>query len=161
MGWNSWNWFGKNDINESLIYDVIDAMVDSGLRDAGYEYVVIDGGWRDVKLGEHGELLEHPIKFSKWIKPLADYAHSKGLKIGLHTVPGTHDCGGDPVGSYGNEEVHIQQFVDWDIDFIKLDKCKFRDCWDENTLKDTYFKWSNILKEKSKRNIVLNICAYK
>lgn len=76
-------------------------------------------------------------------------------------MPRTQDCGGDPVGSYGHEEIHIQQFVDWDIDFIKLDKCKFRDCWDENTLKDTYFKWSNILKEKSKRNIVLNICAYK
>ena len=63
MGWNSWNWFGKNDLNESLIYNVIDAMVDSGLRHAGYEYVVIEGGWRDVKLGENGELLAQPVKF--------------------------------------------------------------------------------------------------
>ncbi len=105
--------------------------------------------------------MAHPVKFSNGIKPLADYAHSKGLKIGLHTVPGTQDCGGDTVGSYGHEEIHIQQFVDWDIDFIKLDKFKFRDCWDENTLKDTYFKWSNILKEKSKRNIGFKYFAYK
>ena len=75
-------------------------------------------------------------------------------------MPRTQDCGGDPVGSYGHEEIHIQQFVDWDIDFVKLDKCKFRDGWDENTLKDTYFKWSKILTEKSKGKIVLNIRYY-
>ncbi len=57
MGWNSWNWHGKQDINETIVMETIDAMVESGLRDAGYEYVVIDGGWRDVKLGENGELL--------------------------------------------------------------------------------------------------------
>ncbi len=160
MGWNSWNWFGKDDINEVLIYKVIDAMVDTGLRDAGYDYVVIDGGWRDVKLGPNGELLSHPTKFPNGIKPLADYAHSKGMKLGLHTVPGTHDCGKDPVGGYGHEDVQIQQFVDWGIDFIKLDKCKFTGDWDEETLKDTYFKWSKLLKEKSKKNVVLNISAY-
>lgn len=113
MGWNSWNWFGKKDINEQIVYETIDAMVVNGLRDAGYEYVVIDGGWRDNKLGANGELLVHPTKFPHGIKALVDYAHSKGMKLGIHVVPGTLDCGKDPVGAFGNEEVHLKQFEDW------------------------------------------------
>ncbi|NGF55735.1 hypothetical protein G5B00_04345 [Parapedobacter sp. SGR-10] len=160
MGWNSWNWFGKHDINEQMIREVIDAMVSSGLRDAGYDYVVIDGGWRDRKLGPNGELLCHPVKFPNGIKPLADYAHSKGLKIGVHTVPGTHDCGGDPVGGYGHEEVHVRQFVDWGLDFIKLDKCQFRKGgWNEGLVKELYSKWSKLMQE-SGRDMILNISAY-
>lgn len=160
MGWNSWNWFGKKDINEKIVREVIDVMVSEGLRDAGYTYVVVDGGWRDIKLGPNGELLPHPEKFPNGIKPLADYAHSKGLKFGLHTVPGTQDCGGDPVGGFGHEEIQIQQFVNWGVDFIKLDKCRYADGWNEELLKDTYVKWSNLLK-KCGRDIVLSISAYK
>lgn len=171
MGWNSWNWFGKRSINENIVREVIDAMVNEGLRDAGYIYVVIDGGWRDNKLGSNGELLPHPEKFPNGIKPLADYAHSKGLKLGLHTVPGTHDCGGDPVGGYGNEKVHLQQFIDWGIDFIKLDKCKYygelpdtteavdKNGWSESFLKDVYFKWNKLLLECD-REILFSISAY-
>src|SRR5690242_19416447 len=122
MGWNSWNWFGKDQINEKIVREVIDAIVKNGLRDAGYKYVVVDGGWRDTVLGPNGELRADPHKFPHGIKALADYAHSKGLKFGLHTVPGTWDCGGDKVGGYGHEKVQIQQFVNWGIDFIKLDK---------------------------------------
>ncbi len=160
MGWNSWNWFGKMNINETVVRQVIDAIVKEGLRDVGYRYVVVDGGWRDTKLGPNGELLPNPIRFPHGIKILADYAHSKGLKFGLHTVPGTNDCGGDKVGGYGHEEVQIKQFVDWGIDFIKLDKCRFEGGWNEEVLKDTYFKWSNLLK-KCGRDIVLSISAYK
>ncbi|QGY43840.1 glycoside hydrolase family 27 protein [Maribellus comscasis] len=159
MGWNSWNWFGKYGINEDVIRECIDAVVEEGLLDAGYEYFVIDGGWRDVKLTEKGELLPHPDRFPHGIKVLADYAHSRGLKFGLHTVPGTHDCGGDAVGGFGNEEVQIQQFVDWGLDFIKLDKCKHADGWNEELLKQTYKKWQNLLA-KSGRDIVLSISAY-
>jgi alpha-galactosidase len=160
MGWNSWNWFGKKDVNEKIVREVIDAMVTEGLRDAGYKYVVVDGGWRDTILGPNGELLPHPDKFPHGIKALANYAHSKGLKFGLHTVPGTNDCGGNPVGGFGHEEIQIQQFVDWGIDFIKLDKCKYTDGWNEELLKETYIKWSNLLK-KCGRDIVLSISAYK
>ncbi len=159
MGWNSWNWFGKKEINETVVHEVIDAMAKEGLRDAGYNYIIVDGGWRDTKLGPNGELLPNPVRFPHGIKVLADYAHSKGLKFGLHTVPGTHDCGGDKVGGYGHEEVQIQQFIDWGIDFIKLDKCKYADGWNEDLLKKTYLKWSDLLK-KSGRNIVLSISAY-
>jgi alpha-galactosidase len=170
MGWNSWNWFGKQDINEKIVYEVIDAMVEFGLRDAGYNYVIVDGGWRDIKLGPNGELLPHPVKFPNGIKPLVDYAHSRGLKFGLHTVPGTHDCGDDPVGGFNREEIHIQQFVSWGVDFLKVDLChqvsdpcetcvKSRTGWSEETISTTYGKWSNLLYNCG-RDIVFSISAY-
>ncbi len=159
MGWNSWNWFGKNGINEDIVKECIDAIVAEGLLDAGYNYVVIDGGWRDTKLGTNGELLPNPQKFPHGIKVLADYAHSKGLKFGLHTVPGTADCGGDPVGGFGHEEVQMKQFVDWGLDFIKLDKCRYADGWNEDLLKKTYEKWEGLI-DKSGRDIVFSISAY-
>lgn len=160
MGWNSWNWFGKREINEENMKACIDAMVDNGLVESGYNYFVIDGGWRDTKLGANGELLVNLIKFPHGIKALADYAHSKGLKFGLHTVPGTHDCGGDLVGGYGHEEVQVKQFVDWGLDFIKLDKCKYADGWDEELVKQSYVKWRSLL-DNCGRDIVLSISAYK
>ncbi|MEO6914622.1 MAG: glycoside hydrolase family 27 protein [Chitinophagaceae bacterium] len=159
MGWNSWNWFGKKEINETVVREVIDAMVKEGLRDAGYTYVVVDGGWRDTKLGPNGELLPNPVRFPHGMKVLADYAHANGLKFGLHTVPGTQDCGGDNVGGFGHEEVQFRQFLEWGLDFIKLDKCKYAEGWNEDVLKKTYFKWSDLIK-KSGKNIVLNISAY-
>ncbi len=159
MGWNSWNWFGKKEVNEKVVREVIDAMANEGLRDAGYNYVIVDGGWRDTKLGPNDELLAHPIKFPNGMKALADYAHSKGLKFGVHTVPGTHDCGGDKVGGYDNEEVQIKQFIDWGLDFIKLDRCKLASGWNEELLKKTYLKWTDIL-ERNGKNIVLSISAY-
>lgn len=171
MGWNSWNYFGKEEVNEQIIYEVIDAIVSTGLRDVGYNYVVIDGGWRDTKLDADGRLLAHPEKFPNGIKPLADYAHSKGLKFGLHTVPGTHDCGGDPVGGYGREELHVKQFVEWGVDFIKLDKCRLigdacetcpkdRTGWSVNTLDSIYINWSRLLYN-SGRDILFSVSAYK
>ncbi len=159
MGWNSWNWFGKKEINEKNMKECIDAVVKEGLLDAGYEYFVIDGGWRDTKLGPNGELLAHPEKFPHGMKALADYAHSRGLKFGLHTVPGTHDCGGDPVGGFGHEEVQIKQFVDWGLDFIKLDKCKYEPGWNEELVKQTYEKWRGLL-DHCGRDVVLSISAY-
>lgn len=159
MGWNSWNWFGKKEINEQNMKECMDAMVNQGLLKAGYNYFVIDGGWRDTKLGPNGELLANPEKFPHGMKALADYAHSKGLKFGLHTVPGTNDCGGDFVGGYGHEEVQVKQFADWGLDFIKLDKCKFSGGWDEEVLKHTYTKWRSLL-DNSGRDIVLSISAY-
>jgi len=179
MGWNSWNWWGKQAINEQVVRDTIDAMATNGLLKAGYEYIVVDGGWRDTHLGPNGELLPHPEKFPHGIKPLADYAHSKGFKFGLHTVPGTHDCGGDKVGAWGIEEVHIKQFVDWGLDFIKLDKCRFviqddsksakkkkkkqkrKSGWTiDNNLLKAYTKWSKLLSECG-RPIVLSASCYR
>lgn len=160
MGWNSWNWFGKTQINEQIVREVIDAMVSSGLRDAGYKYVIVDGGWRDTVLDANGALRPNPERFPHGIKVLADYAHARGLKFGLHTVPGTMDCGGDPVGGFGHEEVQISQFVDWGVDFLKLDKCRKSGGWDEAVVKQTYQKWHDLLA-RCGRDIVLSISAYK
>jgi alpha-galactosidase len=171
MGWNSWNWFGKPEINEQNMRECIDAIVDQGLLEAGYKYFVIDGGWRDTKLGPNGELLAHPIKFPHGMKAMADYAHSKGLKFGLHTVPGTHDCGGDPVGGYNREEIHVKQFVDWGLDFVKVDLCKqtedpcstcekIKNGWSEENIKTTYLKWSKLLNSCG-RDILFSISAYR
>lgn len=171
MGWNSWNWHGKKNINEQVVYETIDAIVREGLRDAGYKYIVIDGGWRDNKLGPEGELLPHPVKFPNGIKPLADYAHANGLKLGLHIVPGTHDCGGDPVGSYKHEAVHLRQMLEWGIDFIKLDLCRHlnnpcSECekdesgWSENLISETYINWSKLLYNCG-RDILFSTSTYK
>lgn len=171
MGWNSWNWFGKPEINEQNMRECIDAIVDQGLLAAGYKYFVIDGGWRDTKLGPNGELLAHPGKFPHGMKAMADYAHAKGLKFGLHTVPGTHDCGGDPVGGYNREEIHVKQFVDWGLDFVKVDLCKqtedpcstcekIKNGWSEENIKSTYAKWSKLLNSCG-RDILFSISAYR
>jgi alpha-galactosidase len=171
MGWNSWNWHGKKDINEQIVRETIDAIVKEGLRDAGYIYVVIDGGWRDNKLGPAGELLPDPLKFPNGIKPLADYAHANGLKLGLHIVAGTNDCLGDPVGSYEREELHLGQMTDWGIDFLKLDLCRHlndpcSECeknesgWSEKLIYETYTKWSRLL-HKCSRNILYSVSTYK
>lgn len=171
MGWNSWNWYGKQDINEKKVREVIDAIAKNGLKDAGYNYIIVDGGWRDKKLSIDGQLLSDPVKFPGGMKALADYAHSKGLKFGVHTVPGTHDCGGDPVGGFNREEIHVKQFVDWGLDFVKVDLCrqkedtcktceKTKSGWSEGLLNDTYYKWSKLLHNCG-RDIVFNISAYK
>ena len=81
MGWNSWNWFGKHDINEQIVREVIDAVASGGLKDAGYEYIVVDGGWRDTKLSPGRNIVSHSDKLPNGMKALADYAHSKGLFI--------------------------------------------------------------------------------
>lgn len=158
MGWNSWNWFGKNQVNEEVMKQCMDAIVEEGLLEAGYEYFVIDGGWRDTKLGPSGELVPHPKKFPNGIKSLAGYAHARGLKFGLHTVPGTHDCGGDAVGGFGHEEMHVQQFVEWGLDFIKLDKCNHQEGWDDEKFRQTYYKWHKLLQDCG-REILFSISA--
>ncbi|HOQ14016.1 MAG TPA: glycoside hydrolase family 27 protein, partial [Bacillota bacterium] len=88
MGWNSWNTFGWN-INDKLIRETADAMVETGLRDAGYEYVVIDDCWSLRRRGPDGRIVPDPEKFPYGMKDLADYIHSKGLKFGMYSCAGT------------------------------------------------------------------------
>ena len=90
MGWNSWNKFGCN-VSEKLIMETADAMVQNGLRDAGYEYVVIDDCWQ-VGRDENGNIIADPERFPNGMKALADYVHSLGLKFGLYSCAGTHTC---------------------------------------------------------------------
>ncbi len=154
MGWNSWNHFGKGGFSETTIYEIMDAIVDSGMRDAGYVYVVIDGGWRDNHLGVDGELLPHPKRFPNGMKPVADYAHAKGLKFGLHTCPGETDCGRDPVGGIGREILHVSQFIEWEVDFIKLDNCYM----DGKIMEEKYKLWRDLF-DASGRDILFSMNA--
>lgn len=121
MGWNSWNAFGCSQLNEDLIVGIADAMVNSGMKAAGYEYVNLDDCWqthRDAK----GIIQADSNKFPRGIKWLADYVHSRGLKIGIYTAVGPLTCAKRP-GSYGYEELDAQTYASWGIDFLKVDWC--------------------------------------
>jgi alpha-galactosidase len=118
MGWNSWNHF-QTTIDDKSIREMADGMVSSGLRDAGYVYLVIDDGWQGRRDGE-GKLHPNP-KFPD-MKALAAYVHSKGLKFGLYSSPGPLTCG-SYLGSHGYEVEDANSFAQWDIDFLKYDMC--------------------------------------
>jgi len=120
MGWNSWNTFAC-DINEQLIRDTADAMVKLGLRDAGYQYVNIDDCWHGQRDAD-GVIHPDPQRFPSGMKALADYVHSKGLKLGIYSDVGATTCGGRP-GSRGHEYQDALTYARWGIDYIKYDWC--------------------------------------
>jgi len=120
MGWNSWNTFSWN-IHADLIKTSADAMVETGLKDAGYEYIVIDDCW-SLKDRVDGKLVPDPEKFPEGIKPVADYVHSKGLKFGMYSCAGTHTCAGYP-GSFEHEYEDAETFASWGVDYLKYDYC--------------------------------------
>ncbi len=121
MGWNSWNTFGDK-IDEKLLRDTADLIVNLGLRDAGYEYVVIDDCWAMMHRDENGRLVPDPAKFPSGMKALADYIHGKGLKFGIYSCAGVRTCAGYP-GSFDYEFIDAQTFADWGVDYLKYDFC--------------------------------------
>jgi alpha-galactosidase len=120
MGWNSWNKFACN-VSEDLIKSVADAIAINGMKDAGYQYVVIDDCWQ-VSRDENGFIVADPQRFPSGIKALADYVHSKGLKFGVYSDAGTKTCGGRP-GSMGHEYQDALQYARWGVDYLKYDWC--------------------------------------
>ncbi|MFP6764890.1 MAG: NPCBM/NEW2 domain-containing protein, partial [Planctomycetaceae bacterium] len=121
MGWNSWNAFEK-DIDEKKIREIADVMVTSGLRDAGYEYLVIDDAWMAPERDGKGRLVGDPKRFPSGMKAMGDYIHSKGLKFGLYQDRGELTCQGLP-GSLKHEQIDMATFAKWGVDYIKLDSC--------------------------------------
>ncbi len=128
MGWNSWNSFGCN-VNEQVVREAANAMVSSGMRDAGYEYVVVDDCWFDPQRAADGTLRAHPTKFPSGMKALGDYIHGLGLKFGIYQVPTERTCaqrvGTHPgsTGSMGHEVQDAQTFASWGVDYLKYDWC--------------------------------------
>lgn len=120
MGWNSWNGFGCN-VNEKLIRETADLMVSSGMKDAGYQYLVIDDCWHGTR-DENGFIQANAEHFPSGIKALADYIHSKGLKFGIYSDVGAKTCGGKP-GSRGHEYQDAQTYASWGVDYLKYDWC--------------------------------------
>ena len=121
MGWNTWNTFGS-EINEQLILESTDKLIESGLKDAGYEYIVIDDIWSLKERDKDGRLVPDPEKFPHGMKYIADYIHSKGLKFGMYSCCGYQTCAGYP-GSYEYEWIDAKTFAEWEIDFLKYDFC--------------------------------------
>ena len=120
MGWNSWNRFGCN-VSEKLIKEIADAMISTGLKDAGYEYVVIDDCWL-VGRDEQGNMIPDPERFPNGMKAVGDYIHSLGLKFGIYTDAGTATCEGRP-GLRGYEYQDMRTFASWGVDYVKDDWC--------------------------------------
>ena len=121
MGWNTWNTFGDK-IDETLVRETADFIVESGLKDAGYEYIVIDDMWSLKERDANGRLQPDPVKFPHGMKYISDYVHSLGLKFGMYSCGGYLTCGGYP-GSYGHEWEDARTFAEWGVDFLKYDFC--------------------------------------
>ena len=154
MGWNSWNFF-EDATNEQIIMEIADAMVKNGMKDAGYQYIIIDDYWvggRDSK----NQLYPDPMRFPNGMKAVADYVHSKGLKLGIYSDAAEYTCGG-VIGSYGFENLDAKTFASWGIDYLKYDYCNAPN--DVIEAFTRYKKMGDALKN-SGRNIVLAICEW-
>jgi len=152
MGWNSWNKFGC-DVSEELIRQTAGAMVKSGMKDAGYQYVIIDDCWQ-VARDKDGNILADPRRFPSGIKALADYVHSVGLKFGIYSDGGTKTCAGRP-GSLGHEFQDARQYAAWTVDYLKYDWC--------NTITQDGHAFYSLMRQAldaSGRPIVLSICEW-
>ena len=154
MGWNSWNTFGEN-INEKMIFETADVMAESGLRDKGYEYLVIDDCWSLRERDENGRLVPDPEKFPHGMKAVADYVHSKGLKFGMYSCAGNMTCAGYP-GSYEHEFVDAETFASWDVDFLKYDYC-----YHSPILHGKYlYRRMGLALENCGRDILFSACSW-
>ena len=154
MGWNSWNKFAEK-INGQTVKEIADAMVSSGMKDAGYVYVNIDDTWQGKRDAEG--VLQPNEKFPD-MKGLADYVHSKGLKIGIYSSPGPKTCAGYE-GSYQHEAQDAQTWAAWGIDYLKYDWCSAKDVYKDEEMPAVYKKMGDALKATG-RPIVFSICQY-
>lgn len=154
MGWNSWNLF-EDRVSEDLIKGVADQLASNGMREAGYTYIIIDDFWvggRDAQ----NRLIADPKRFPNGIKALADYVHSKGLKLGIYSDAAELTCGG-VTASLNFEELDAQTFASWGIDYLKYDYCNAPD--DVTTAFARYKKMGDALK-KSGRPMIFAICEW-
>ncbi|PYV56957.1 MAG: alpha-galactosidase [Acidobacteria bacterium] len=153
MGWNTWNKFACN-VSDELVRGMADAMVKSGMKDAGYQYVVIDDCWQ-VSRDANGTIVVDPQRFPNGMKAVADYVHSVGLKFGIYSDAGTMTCQKRPAG-LGHEYQDARTYASWGVDYLKYDWC--------NTLpgQDARSSYANIRQalDASGRPIVLSICEW-
>ena len=165
MGWNSWNFFFEK-VTDKDIRDSADQIVATGMKDAGYVYVNIDDTWEGER--DASGVLHTNSKFPD-MKALADYVHSKGLKIGIYSSPGPKTCAGY-AGSLGHEEQDAQLYASWGIDYLKYDLCSFsaqvmaKQAPDDKAVQmrlmiATYDKMDKALKATG-RPIVFSLCQY-
>lgn len=152
MGWNSWNKFACN-VDEDMIKQMADAMVSSGMKDAGYTYINIDDCWHGDR-DEKGFISPDPKRFPNGMKAVADYVHSKGLKLGIYSDAGSQTCGGRP-GSRGYEFQDALTYASWGIDYLKYDWCNT-----EGLKAEGAYKTITAALKRAGRPIVLSICEW-
>jgi alpha-galactosidase len=152
MGWNSWNRFACN-VDEALIRKQADALVNSGMRDAGYRYVIIDDCWQTGR-DANGNIIADPQRFPSGMKALADYIHGRGLKFGLYSDAGSKTCAGRP-GGRGYEYQDARQYAGWGVDYLKYDWCHTG----TQNAHASYLTMSDALREAG-RPIVFSLCEW-
>jgi alpha-galactosidase len=154
LGFNTWNTFGKN-INEQLIREIADCFADTGLKDAGYTYIVIDDCWAEMERDpQSGSIVPDKQKFPSGMKALGDYIHAKGLKFGMYSCSGVRTCGGYP-GSFGHEYLDARDFASYGCDLLKYDFC-FRPSTVQSH--QLYRKMGMALRSTG-RDIVYSVCT--
>ena len=154
MGWMSWNYFGDN-LNEKDIREIADAMVQSGLLAAGYQYIFIDDGWQGGR-DNRNNIVPDAIKFPSGIKALADYLHARGLKLGIYSDAAPLTCAGY-TASLNFERQDAKTFAAWGIDYLKYDYCGAPS--DSTTAKIRYKRMSDALRNCG-RDILFGICEW-
>ncbi len=154
LGWNTWNTFGL-DINERLVLESAQVMIESGLRDAGYTYIVLDDGWSLPERNKQGRLVPNPKKFPRGIQALADDLHAMGLKLGIYSCAGVMTCGGYP-GSYSYEFEDAETFAAWNVDFLKYDYCYKP----QHERGDQLYQRMALALANCGRDIVLSACSW-
>jgi alpha-galactosidase len=154
MGWNSWNKFAGR-VDDAIVRGIADAMATNGMRDAGYVYINIDDTW-EAERDARGNIQTNK-KFPD-MKALADYVHSKGLKIGIYSSPGPNTCAGYE-GSYAHEEQDAKTYAAWGIDYLKYDWCGARNLYTDDEMQALYQKMGDALLATG-RPIVYSLCQY-
>jgi alpha-galactosidase len=155
MGWNSWNKFAGR-VDDAAVRAMADAMASNGMREAGYVYVNIDDTWEGDQRDAQGNITTNR-KFPD-MKALADYVHSKGLKLGIYSSPGPTTCAGY-IGSYGHEAQDARTFAAWGIDYLKYDWCGARMLHEERDMQGLYQIMGEALLA-SGRQILYSLCQY-
>jgi len=169
MGWNSWYvWEGH--VTDKSMREAADAMVASGMKDHGYQYVNLDDCWavkpgaNDPSLGGAPRDAQGRINSNARfpdMKALTDYIHARGLKAGIYTSPGPLTCAGHE-GAFGHEEADARRFAEWGFDFLKYDWCSYGNKAKGNTVPEfrkPYDLMGAILRRQD-RDLILNLCQY-
>jgi len=156
MGWNSWNHY-ECEIDENLVRETADAMVANGMRDAGYLYVNLDDCWQGER-DKDGFIRADAARFPSGMKALADYVHSKGLKIGLYSDAGKMTCAKRP-GSQGYEYQDALQYSRWGIDYLKYDWCHTGEGEAQRNAREAYSTIRDALNAAG-RPVILSICEW-
>ena len=153
MGWNSWNHFACKGLNETVVKEMADAMVTSGMRDAGYEYIVLDDCWQTGR-DKNGKIIVDEKKFPSGMKALGDYIHNQGLKFGIYSCAGRKTCQRQP-GSKNYEKIDAETYAEWGVDYLKYDWC-YHGCQDA---RESYAAMRDALHDAG-RPVVFSICEW-